>query len=83
MITKTRSASLLAASVAGFVGAFAASAWTTPAIAQSEALSTEIGRYQISTIPGAVYMVDTQTAKCWVRDYTTKTWRPAGNHLGK
>lgn len=82
MINKSRSASLLVAAVAGAVGALLASALTTPAIAQDAAVSP-VGRYQISTIPGAVYMVDTQTGNVWVRAYTDKIWRPAGTPLGK
>jgi hypothetical protein len=84
MITRPRSASLLVAGAAGFVGAVVASTWPTPAVAQDQAPRlAEVGRYQISTIPGAVYMVDTRTANVWVRAYTDKTWRPAGNPLSK
>jgi hypothetical protein len=50
-------------------------------VAAQEDGPPRIGRYQISTIPGAVYMVDTATGDLFVREYQTKRWRKAGNPL--
>jgi hypothetical protein len=46
-----------------------------------EAPKAAEGRFQISVIPGAVYLVDTRSGDVWVREYQTKRWATAGNPL--
>jgi hypothetical protein len=60
--------------------ALTALALNRPAQAQGEE-ERPVGRFQISTIPGAVYMLDTTTGDLYVREYQTKNWRKAGNPL--
>ena len=73
---------LLAALLAGFVGATAASLVPSGlGLARAQESPPEVGRYQISSIRGAVYMLDTRTAEVWVWEYQTKRWASVGNPL--
>lgn len=73
----SRSVSVLVACAVGFLAALSLH---VPVTAQERPGAQPLaGRYQISTIPGAVYLVDTATGDLFVRDYQTKQWRKAGN----
>ena len=71
----SRSAHVLVAVAAGILAALALH---LPVTAQ-EGAPPQAGRYRISTIPGAVYLVDTATGDVFVREYQTKRWKKAGN----
>jgi hypothetical protein len=70
---------VLVALLAGFLGGLAAQ--LLPLAHAQEKGPARTGRYQISTIPGAVYLLDTEKGDVYVRNYTTKRWEPAGNPL--
>ena len=63
MTLEKRTASLALACAAGFFGALLVNALTPKAVAQDAQPAAQVGRYQISTIPGAVYLLDTRTGK--------------------
>ncbi|RMG06769.1 MAG: hypothetical protein D6731_25035 [Planctomycetota bacterium] len=75
--------SFAAGALAGAVSALALFALARPPAARAQAATESVGRYRISTIPGAVYLVDTTNGDVYVRNYTTKRWEPAGNPLRK
>jgi hypothetical protein len=68
--------------VALAVGFLAGQAGPLLAPAQAQDQAAPVGRYQISTIPGAVYLVDSTTGDLFVREYQTGEWREAGNPRG-
>lgn len=69
------------------VGIAAASLWPQARAQEAAPVAPPVapanGRYQLSVIPGAAYMVDTQTGDVYVREYQTKRWGAAGNPLKK
>lgn len=82
MNRRSTSVVLLALALGFVVGQLSGQA---PAVspAQAQDPARPVGRYQISVIRGAAYLVDTTSADVWVREYQSGRWASVGNPVTK